>query len=167
MMALRETDIRTGLYTPGFFVAFGARVLSFARKNGYPVSVLAVAVEPEGRGGDMEELEKASVVLRALGEEIRERAGDDSVIARISDNQIAALLPHMTYAEALELADSIRTSSATKPGSSSQSGRKVAQKRGTESAIAVGVASTEDGAVEISDLLRASQESLESERVSA
>ena len=166
-MALRETDIRTGLYTPGFFVAFGARVLSFARKNGYPVSVLAVAVEPSGRAGDTEELEKASVVLRALGEEIRERARDDSVIARIGDNQIAALFPRMTYAEALDLAATIRTSFATKPDSSSQSSREISKKRATVNAIAIGVASTEDGAVEISDLLRASQESLESERVSA
>ena len=46
-MALREKDISTGLYTPGFFVAFGARELSFARESGYPVSLVTIRIEED------------------------------------------------------------------------------------------------------------------------
>jgi GGDEF domain-containing protein len=163
-MALRETDIRTGLYTPGFFIAFGARELSFARKDGYPLSVLTVVIEADESGKLEGTSEEPSAILRAVGRRIQERAGDNSIVARVGENRISVLLPRLTYSQAMELADSIRTISLLDI-ERDQSGRGVAGKRKSIRIRSVGVASTRDGVADFSDLLRASQDAIVTEKI--
>jgi hypothetical protein len=86
-------------------------------------------------------------------------------VARVANNQVAALLPGLEYGEALEVASSIRTISLLDIGSPAELKRVKSSAPKPVGAIKVGVASTENGAGDISDLLRASQDDLDEEKV--
>ncbi len=90
-MALRETDIVTGLYTPGFLIAFGARELAFAIEQGYPLSVITARLEGTGE-------------LKDLGDLVRNATGEGSIVAMLDDNEVAALLPGVGRDKASEIA---------------------------------------------------------------
>jgi diguanylate cyclase (GGDEF)-like protein len=109
-MALRETDIVTGLYTPGFLIAFGARELSFARESGYPLSLISVNVNflNTGRPGSPDTL--SSDEARRLGDRIRREAGEGSLVAHMGEREIAVLLPGVGQARADQIAEKIRKS---------------------------------------------------------
>lgn len=140
-MALRETDIHTGLYTPGFFVAFGARELSFARESGYPVSVISIGIE-----GHEDENPEGASTLKYLGERVRKEIGEGSIVARVADNQLAVLLPGVTLDRARILAEAIKC---------------LIEDEEHQNPVSIGTASTLDGETEIGELLRASQDELE------
>ena len=132
-MALRETDIHTGLYTSGFLVAFGARELSFAREAGYPVSLLSIGVGSERSAS-------ASETLRRVGERVRTEVGDGAIVAKVSDDELAVLLPGIGSEKAGRLGESIKSVLERNEG------------------VFVGVASSPDGDIQFGELLRKSQE---------
>lgn len=107
-MALRETDIRTGLHTPGFLVAFGAREMSFAREYGYPVSLVSFRISYPQETGEADR----SAALKELGEIVRREAGEACVVARAEENEIAVLIPGMCREKASRIAESVKASAA-------------------------------------------------------
>jgi GGDEF domain-containing protein len=138
-MALRETDIHTGLYTPGFFIAFGARELAFAREARYPVSLMSIRIHRHAEDRAAAENGSTSSALRTLGERIKRETGEGSIVARVASDRIAVLLPGVTLERARKLAEAISAG----PG------------------LSIGLASTSNGEIEISELMRQSQEALE------
>jgi len=147
-MALRETDILTGLYTQGFMVAFGARELSFARENGYPVSLIAFAVESDYDFDRPDETDIVTEEIRHVGQLIRKAAGDGSIVARMNDHEMAVLLPGVGEDKAVLIAEQIT---------------KIIENRLSDVApptVSAGVASTKGGNSEFGDLLKAAREQL-------
>jgi len=140
-MALRETDILTGLYTSGFFIAFGARELAFARENGYPVSLINVYVENDGIEIDPERLKR-------IGERIQKEAGEGSIIGLSGTNEISVLLPGIGVEKAKTIANRIRNK--TIPGLSLLSTR-------SSMPLSIGVSSTSSGIDSIGDLVKSSR----------
>lgn len=102
-MSLREIDIHTGLYTPGFLVAFGAREISFARENGYPLSLLTIRMDNLELDDEFLEQE-----LKAIGDLIREKTGEGSLVGRINRNEIVVLLPGTRTDKARKVMKSIK-----------------------------------------------------------
>ena len=92
-MALRETDILTGLYTPGFLVAFGARELASAKETGSPLSLISIGVDEPGKLDESFRPEITQDVVRKLVNRISRVAGDGAIVARVGDGEIAVLLP--------------------------------------------------------------------------
>jgi len=146
-MALRETDILTGLYTPGFMVAFGARELSFARENGYPVSLIAFSIDPEYGFDRMGEADIAADEIRKVGELIRKAAGDGSIVARMNNSEVAVLLPGIAEEKAGLIASQIM---------------KIidSRNRDVKPLVSVGISSTKAGYGEFEDLLKAARGNL-------
>ena len=145
-MALREKDIRTGLYTPGFLVAFGAREFAFARENGYPLSLLTVNIGGIDEDGDPEIVYED---FRKLAERLREEAGEGSIVGQLSDDEIVVLLPGTPPEKARRIADKITRAmeSIERFSSMVSSGR-----------IFIRLSSTDDGHSEFKDLLYAGQQ---------
>jgi diguanylate cyclase len=163
-MALRETDIHTGLYTPGFFIAFGARELIFARNSGHPLSVISVGVESPIQRANMTDLMSEMLALRELGQEIRKVVGKDTIVAKVGEDELAVLLPRTTQEEALDIAEQIKAALASEeiiPEDAIECTNYLPEAFRT---ISTGVASTKDYDLDFSDLLRASQDALEAER---
>ncbi len=150
-MALRETDILTGLHTPGYMIAFGARELECARRNGYPVSLITIDLgAPEDPGSEAAP-DFSSDTARKLGDLIRRIAGDGSVIARLNGNEIAVLLPGVEADKASRIGAQI-----------SQGIRSTAQQGllASKAPICIGVASTSGELKEFEELIHASRVSL-------
>jgi len=156
-MALRETDILTGLHTPGYLIAFGARELEHARRNGYPVSLITIDLGgPEGTGSQAAP-DISSETARKLGDLIRRIAGDGSVIASLNGNEIAVLLPGVEADKASRIGTQIR-----------QGIRSTAQQGllPPRASVSVGVASTSGELKEFEELIHASRISLAQSAVS-
>lgn len=150
-MALRETDIHTGLHTAGFLVAYGARALSRTIEQGSPVSLLTIGLVSITDTDS----EIPARILRIVGEQIRIKTGATSVIAGIGDNEVAVLLPGKRLDQAQAVADSIRESIEETVESLSD---------GAMMGVSIGVASSADGLVDFSDLMKASQDALDRSR---
>lgn len=150
-MALRETDIHTGLHTAGFLVAYGARALSRTIEQGSPVSLLTIGLVSITDTDS----EIPSHILRTVGKQIRVMTGTTSVIARLGDNEVAVLLPGKRLDQARKIADSIRESIEETVESLSN---------GAVMGVSIGVASSTDGLIDFSDLMKASQDALDRTR---
>ena len=149
-MALREIDIKTGLYTPGFFVAFGARELAFARLDGYPVSVILLNIRNCTDHSIIEDTEKVLYSLKQVGDVIRQQAGEGSIVARVSDVEIAILLPGVGLGKARKTGETIKVAV---DAHLKELGKE-------ENDVCMGIASTVDGQVEFLDLVRASRSAM-------
>ena len=106
-MALREKDLHTGLYTPGFLIAMGSRELSFARENDYPLSLITVNIRGLKERMDSSSDSLVDPALVKLGDRIREIAGSGAIVARVGDEEVSILLPGVTDTKASKLADMI------------------------------------------------------------
>ncbi len=150
-MALRETDILTGLYTPRFLVAFGARELSFAREGGYPVSLITISVDFLNRASGSLSPDQ----VRQLGDRIRLEAGEGSLVAHMGDRDMAVLLPGIGQARAEQIAGKIKKTLAKRD--LNMTGPIIGK-------VIVGAASTSGETENFSDLLRSARTALEAAR---
>jgi two-component system cell cycle response regulator len=151
-MALRETDITTGLYTPGFMIAFGARELSFARENGYPLSVIAISIVGPDESGVPIPDDIQTEDLKRLSDRVRIEAGKGSIVARMGTHDVAVLLPGVGLAKAADVAERIRKVI-------SEFGRSSGIQE--DAVVSIGVASTSPEHRDFSDLLKAARTNLE------
>jgi diguanylate cyclase (GGDEF)-like protein len=150
-MALRETDIHTGLHTPGFLVAYGARAMSKTGEKGGTLILLTIGIEcPDDPGPEI-----PAAIFRRIGEHIRRSVGQDSLVARIGDSELAVLLMGKDIDYAMGVAHSIRESidsAGDCPGGSIS--------------VSIGVASSTDSMRDFGELIRASQVAMEQWRES-
>ena len=72
---------------------------------------------------------------------MRRSAGEGSIVARVGDNELAVLLPGIPEDKAYKIAESIKS--------------------GLTAAVSIGVASSLDGRIDFSELLRESFDSME------
>jgi len=150
-MALRETDILTGLYTPGYLIAFGARELAYAHEHGYPVSLITINIP--NYTTLLASPDAGSSPAMKLINVIKRTAGRNSVIARTGQTEISILLPETDSVIAAGIAYKIKrllTSKITKimPGE----------------VLSIGIASASGKTAEINELVRRAHEAMETSR---
>jgi diguanylate cyclase (GGDEF)-like protein len=148
MSSLRETDIVTGLYTPGFLVAFGARELAFARDEGYPLSLITLNLDKAGGLGSLFEPGEFPDEIRRLGDSIKKEAGEGSLVARTGESEVSVLLPGIGSDKASMIARRIKKVLSRHSGQERPSGKAF---------ISIGIASASDDISEFNDLIRASR----------
>jgi len=140
-MALREIDIHSGLHTPGFLVAWGARALASARESGDSLRMLTIGMmEPDCRS------ELPTDTFRTICTLIRENAGKNSLVARLGDKEIAVLIVGKDHDYAMDVVRSIIDSIE-------DAGIKPSDGVG---GFSFGIASTSDGIKDIGGLIKAS-----------
>ena len=152
-MALRELDIHTGLFTPGFLIAMDSRELDFARENGYPLSLITIGIKGFGDFVNTQEPARSKSALMKFGEQVRSITGEGSIVARVGDDEIAVLLPGTVKSKAESIAGQL---SETISEDGILIGLRVSEGR-----IAFGVADSESEVAGFADLLKASKSAMQ------
>jgi diguanylate cyclase (GGDEF)-like protein/PAS domain S-box-containing protein len=101
-------DPLTGLHNRRWLMDAGAAMLAEALAHGRPVALIALDVDHFKAFNDRFGHEAGDIVLRALGDVLREPRRERVSAARIGGEEFAMLVPGLAGAEAVALADALR-----------------------------------------------------------
>jgi len=155
---LADTDDLTGLGNRRRFLAESEAVLRMAREAGTPVALLMIDLDFFKAINDDFGHAVGDLMLRAVADKCRRTLREQDILARLGGEEFAALLPGVGGAEALRVAQTLRSFVAAAP--MMIEGRPIPATVSIGVAMVDGQAGRANASGELADLLRRADEAL-------
>ena len=115
LMHLVDVDFLTGLNNRRSFSERSSRIIDQARRHDRPVAVMLIDADHFKRVNDEHGHPAGDTVLVALARALQAEARSCDVVGRIGGEEFAVLLPETTVAEAVMVAERVRSTIAANP----------------------------------------------------
>jgi diguanylate cyclase (GGDEF)-like protein len=149
---LAMVDPLTGVYNRRTLASFAETAIADARRLHLPLALLAIDVDHFKQINDRYGHDAGDEALLGLIQRMRAALADDAMLSRIGGEEFAVLLPVMDEAEALEVAERMRSEVAASP---LRIGEHTLALQ-----VSIGIATLADGPGNLHDLLREADRAL-------
>lgn len=106
-------DHLTGLFNRPYLISMLERELSLSQRHDYTISILLLEIVDFTDILDQYGRHAGESLLRQLAERIGDKIRESDLFGRIDGAQFLLVLPHTNYRDALQMAQSLRTLTAT------------------------------------------------------
>ncbi len=148
-----STDGLTGLLNRRALMESGNQLIKQANKRGSPLAIVLLDLDNFKEINDTYGHQAGDVVLRSVGQRLRQTLRDEDVLGRYGGDEFAVFLPGVDLGDACQVAKRVRAEISAIVPMSSQPGLRLSASLGVYAVVI-------NGAVGIDDMIRYADQAL-------